>query len=157
MCCSLSSMQMSSAGRNLRSTRQSAGVSRDSYLLGLQSCRCCPSLLCCGNMNIHYVLRGCLLMPQSAKCCHPLQIIVLLVLDGDQQPALTDAKGLRCYHSLEVVNCGATLGGRAFLGGANGNIYEVVMQAKTVELVRSCVAVGSLDGHVISDMLSAKR
>ena len=74
-------------------------------------------------------------MPQSAKCCYPLQVIVLLVHEGDRQPALTDAKGLRCYHSLEVVNCGATLGGRAFLGGAHGNIYEVVMQAKTVELV----------------------
>ena len=62
---------------------------------------------------------------------------MLLVHDGAQQFALTEPKGLRCYHSLEVLNCGATLGGRAFLGGANGNVYEVAMQAKTVELVSS--------------------
>eukprot|EP00891_Asterochloris_glomerata_P003829 jgi/Astpho2/3829/Aster-04352 len=62
-------------------------------------------------------------------------IIVLLVHEGDQQPALTEPKGLRCYHSLEVLNCGTTLGSRVFLGGANGNLYEVVTQVKSLELV----------------------
>ena len=75
----------------------------------------------------------------------PLQIIVLLVHEGDQQSALTEPKGLRCYHSLEMLNCGATLGGRAFLGGANGNVYEVVMHTKTVELVSSEQIRGSPD------------
>ena len=85
--------------------------------------------------------------PSLPNAATLLQIIVLLVHEGDQQPALTEPRGLRCYHSLELLNCGATLGGRAFLGGANGNIYEVVMQAKTVELVSSQLVRASL--HII--------
>ena len=94
-------------------------------------------MVCYGLFECPYRAPQPALLTQSADCCYPLQIIVLLVHEGNQQFALTEPKGLRCYHSLEVLNCGATLGSRAFLGGANGNIYEVMIQAKSIELVRS--------------------